>query len=212
MPKSFELTDQHCQILKPLTSKVRVLTYTQIARTLFSLHSHQDEQLQRMVTELEESDFLTSFSAMVHPEIVLDAPLCRYSPGDRQPDFLKVARETRGRWKRAPVMTKIVYATKRAQRVFGGYLGGKKPRPSETRHDIHVAQLYLNLCQRDPAAAAAWISEAQLRQERGPQGGPLPDAVIRTAEPVIIEFGGAYSRQKLEAFHVQQKTKTYEIW
>ena len=33
MSQSIELTAEHCQILEPLTSKVRVLTYPQIART-----------------------------------------------------------------------------------------------------------------------------------------------------------------------------------
>ncbi len=212
MPQSFELTDQYCEILKPLTSKVSVLTHAQIARTFLARTSDQEQELQSIITELEEADFIASYTAIVHPELNLNAPLCSYSPGDPDPDFRALARETRGRWKRAPVATNIVYATKRARRVFGGYLGGKKPRPSETCHDIHLTQIYLDYWARDRAAALAWVSEAELRQERGKNNGPLPDAEIRTAEPVIIEFGGAYSRQKLEAIHEQQRTRAYEIW
>ena len=150
---------------------------------------------------------------MVHPEIELKAPLCRYRPGGPVPDFKQVASHTRGRWKQAPVATEIVYATKAAKRIFGGSLGGKAPRPSETRHDIHLAQIYLNYLHQDPAAAAAWISEAELREERGPSTvATLPDAEIRLHEPVTVEFGGAYPRKKLEAFHVHQQSQAYEIW
>lgn len=212
MPQSFELTDQHCEILKPLTSKVRVLTHAQIARTFLARTSDQEQELQGIISELEGADFIASYTAMVHPELHLKAPLCSYSPGDPAPDFQSLARETRGRWKRAPVATDIVYATKRARRVFGGYLGGQKPRPSETRHDIHLAQIYLRYWARDRAAALAWVSEAELRQEHGKNGGPLPDAEIRTDQSLVIEFGGAYSRQKLEAIHEQQRTRAYEIW
>ena len=141
--QSFELTDKHCEILEPLTSKVRVLTHSQIARTFFARIKSKNKALHTLVTELEEAGFLKSYTSMVHPEIELKAPLCSYTPGDPDPDLGPVARETRGRWKRAPVATDIVYASRRAKHVFGGYLGGKKPRPSETRHDIHVAQVYL---------------------------------------------------------------------
>jgi hypothetical protein len=189
-----------------------VLTHEQIARTFFSQNTGKEEPVSSVLEELQEAGYLESYSAMVHPEIELTAPLCSYSPGDLAPDFGAIARETRGRWKRAPVTTDIVHATQHAKRVFGGYLGGKKPRPSETRHDIHVAQLYLNLSTRDAAAAAAWVSEAELRQERSGNCGPVPDAEIRTAKPLIIEFAGSYPRQKLEAFHVEQRTRRYELW
>lgn len=212
MAESFELTDKHCEILEPLTSKVRVLTHAQIARTFFPRTRNKDTRLRSVLAKLEEADYLKSYTAMVHPEIELEGPLCSYRPGDPDPDFALVARNTRGRWKRAPVTTDIVYASNRAKHDFGGFLGGRKPRPSESRHDIHVAQIYLNFANRDRALAAAWIPEEQLRQERDGSSGPLPDAEIRIAAPVIIEFGGAYPRAKLEAFHAEQKTQSYEIW
>lgn len=212
MPQSFILTDRHFDILEPLTSKVRVLTQAQVARTFFSRSKNKALLLRALIAELEEADFIKSYSAMVHPEIDLKAPLCSYRPGESDPDFAAVAKKTRGRWKRAPVATDIVYASKRAKHVFGGLLGGRKPRPSETRHDIHLAQIYLNLAKRGRVATAAWIPEEQLREERGGNSGPLPDAEIRIPETVIIEFGGAYPRAKLEAFHARQKSQSYEIW
>lgn len=212
MSQSFELTDKHCEILAPLTCKVRVLTLEQIARTYFSSNKPNDKAARNLITELEIAGFLKNYSAMVHPEIKLKAPLCRYSPGDPTPDFGPIASMTRGRWKQAPVSTEIVYATQYAKEVFGGYLGGKKPRPSETRHDIHVAQIFLQLAKQDPTFSNAWISEEQLLEEREAKQGRVPDVVLRLENPVIIEFGGAYPRAKLEAFHDEQKTQTYEIW
>ena len=45
MPQSFELTDKHCDILEPLTSKVRVLTHEQIARTFFTRIKGKDKSI-----------------------------------------------------------------------------------------------------------------------------------------------------------------------
>lgn len=212
MPQSFELTDKHCEILEPLTRKIRVLTHQQIARTFFAGIKDKENTIRSLVSELAEAGFLKSYSAMVHPEIQLKAPLCNYSPGNPDPDFRLLARETRGRWKLAPIATDIVFATEHAKEVFGGYLGGKKPRASETRHDIHVAQIYLKLAKQDPTLSEAWVSEEQLLLERAGKDGRLPDVLLRTDNPVIIEFGGAYPRAKLEAFHVEQKGQSYELW
>lgn len=212
MAASFELTDKHCEILEPLTSKVRVLTHGQIARSFFSRARNTDRMLQSILKELEEAEYLRSYTAMVHPEIQLKAPLCSYYPGDPDPDFAPVANKTRGRWKRAPVETTLIYATDFASQVFGGYVGGRKPRASETRHDIHLSQIFLNLRKRDPSLAAVWIPEEQLYQERQDSNGRMPDAEIRTDTPFFIEFGGSYPRQKLEAFHGEQKHTAYQIW
>lgn len=212
MPPSFELSDKHCEILEPLTRTIRVLTHQQIARTLFAGIKNKENAIRTLVSELEQAGYLKSYSAMIHPELELQAPLCSYSPGDPTPNFKLVARETRGRWHQAPIATDIVYATQQAKEIFGGYLGGKKPRASETRHDIHVAQIYLKLAKQDPTLSEVWVPEEQLLLEREGKAGRLPDALLRTDSPVIIEFGGAYPRAKLEVFHVEQREQSYELW
>jgi hypothetical protein len=45
--------------------------------------------------------------------------------------------------------------------------------------------------------------------------GFLPDAMIRTPQgSIIIEFGGAYSKSKIEHFHrfCAERNLPYELW
>lgn len=212
MLNRFSLSEQHLNLLDPLTKKVRVLSFPQIERTLFSGTSDAKESAKALTEQLEQAGYLVTYSAMVHPEIKLSGAICCYEPNGTVPDFKAVASVTRGRWKQSPVVTRVAYATKHAKQELGGYLGGKKPRPSETRHDIHVAQIYLNMQATDPARAVAWMHEEQLRDRPEFAGGSRPDALVASDEPVVIEFGGAYPRKKLEAFHAQQQQRRYEIW
>lgn len=212
MRHSFQLTDEYYEIVDTLTKKVRLLSLAQLERTFFANQSCATIKLEPAVQELEEAGLIVRDSAMLHPEIELNAPLCRYSPGDETPDFRSIASRTRGRWKEAPVMSDFISATKHARGELGGYIGGKRPRPSEIRHDIHVAQIYLHLAESKPELATAWRPEEYVREHLVQVNEKIPDAIIESPEPVLIEFGGAYSRAKLEAIHAAQKESTYEIW
>ena len=112
------------------------------------------------------------------------------------------------------VPTDAVIATRQATREFGGYIGGRRPRDSETTHDIHLAQVYLRLRTRQPELLSQWVSEAQQYAEGGGKNERLPDVIIRdTGIPqFVIEFGGAYSKPKLEAFHAASAEIPYQLW
>ena len=67
----------------------------------------------------------------------------------------------------------------------------------------------------EPVSAERWIFEEEIRARRGQVSEKLPDALIELPDgPRIIEFGGAYGRRKLEAFHeycAGRELRT-EIW
>jgi hypothetical protein len=60
-----------------------------------------------------------------------------------------------------------------------------------------------------------WVFEEQLRGERARKAEMLPDVLVRTSEKTwAVEFGGAYSKEKLTAFHEHCAVRNlpYEVW
>lgn len=114
-----------------------------------------------------------------------------------------------------PIATPAVIATKAAGNRFGGK-GGRFPRPTEQTHDLHMAGVFLYFRQRDPKAVKTWESEELIRRrQRERSGEKLPDAMIRLKNRNrIIEFGGAYGKEKLIEFHeyCRKRGLAYEIW
>jgi hypothetical protein len=88
------------------------------------------------------------------------------------------------------------------------------PREIERTHDIHLARVYLIYRRRFPELLNGWVFEEKLRLEQF-HGERLPDALLRSASgEKVIEFGGAYSKAKLAAFHhfLSPKSIPYEVW
>ncbi len=141
------------------------------------------------------------------------APLFCWEPHDPEPNLGAVSYRLKSRWTEPVEPTDVFIATKQANRILGGYIGGRKPRPSETTHDIHLGTVYLWYRENRPEHAAAWVSEHKLYAETRP-GERLPDAVIRPGKQttLVVKFGGGYSKYKLEAFHQTLSELPYEIW
>lgn len=180
------------ELLFVLTHRVRVLTVQQVARTWRELSSPKP------LRRLAESGLLIPFSTVAHPELPLERPVIAWHSGP-PPDFAAASHELRSRWKQAAVRTPCLIASRAAGRSLGGH-GGRFPRESEETHDIHLAAVFLRLMQASPEDAACWMHEDEIKKERDAKGGKLPDAVLcHTGK--VIEFGGAYKKAKLEAFH-----------
>ncbi len=193
-------------LLQVLTHRVRVLTLRQIARTWASLQSR------RQIHRLEERGLVVCFSPVIHPELSLDRPVASWRIGEEAPDFGAVSYALRSRWSQAGVSMPCVIASRAAGRMFGGH-GGRFPRESEETHDVHLAAVYLRLLKADSELASSWIHEEEIKAERESRLGKLPDAVLGSTGK-IIEFGGAYKKAKLVAFHeyCQAKCQEYEVW
>ena len=107
----------------------------------------------------------------------------------------------------------MIWASAEAKRTYGGCCGGRRPRPKEITHDIHVAQVFFLYRRRYPELAEHWVCEDQLRAE-GRQDD-IPDAVIRLpgGEEIIVEFGGSYDARKLRVMHIEYSSHgRYQIW
>ena len=130
------------------------------------------------------------------------------------PDFGAVSYRLQKRWNRHPVMTTLVAASRKCANILSGH-GGRLSREVERTHDIHLSRVYLLYRERNPSLLPFWIFEERLRQERGRSNEMLPDVLIRTeAFTRAVEFGGAYSKSKLQAFHAYcaERNFSYEIW
>lgn len=215
--KNAELTDRDYEILRTLTQKVRVLTSKQAALAWWGEGTQAQKLAQGRLSVLVREGLLARDELMVHPELVLNRPVVEWRPGDEEPDFGAVAYRLKSRWAATLQPTALFLATKAANRLVGGYIGDRRPRRAEATHDVHLAAVYLWLRSHHPEDALAWDSEHRLYAEGGGRGEKLPDAWIRHAvgvesEDRIVEFGGAYCKRKLEAFHDAFAGHRYDLW
>ena len=208
-----ELTARWEEVLLSLTAKVPLLTLPQVASTWFE---GDEPSAAESLKKLEAKRLLNRLKVSARPELELPGPIVRYEPGMAAPNFGPVAYQLRSRWTQAPVEQSIYVATSNARRVFGGYLGGRKPRPSDLTHDIHLAQVYLRYRIEKPEIANAWVPEAELMAENRMTGRRVPDSAIylggSESPTLFIEFGGAYPKKKLVTFHAACRATAYEIW
>lgn len=206
--------DPEHELLEALTHKVRLLTVDQIARTWWPHTSRPKNNAKKRLRKLEQQGLVRIEAVMARPEIKLTGPEFSWLPGGEEPNFGPIAYRLKNRWKSPLVPTEIVIATLLAKRQFGGYMGGRMPRESETTHDIHLAQVYLRLRKDQPEMMDGWVSEARQYAEGGGKNQRLPDVIIRDGNVTreVIEFGGAYSKQKLQAFHGEAQHTPYQLW
>lgn len=193
-------------LLHVLTHRVRVLTSPQICRTWNTLSVTR-------IKHLEEAGLVVLFPAVVHPERPVTVPVIQWSGGEAPPDFASASYQLRSRWKESAVTVRCVIASRAAGRMFGGH-GGRFPRESEETHDIHLAAVYLKYRAEQPALAAFWLHEEEIRKSRDTRIGKLPDAIISGHRKVIECGGSSYKAEKLEAFHKYCEAKgfDYEVW
>ncbi len=151
--------------------------------------------------------------ALVHPELTLTGPVIAWRPGLSDPDFPKIAYKLQRRWTEPLRAEKIVVIENGATAAFGGY-PAPALRTDEITHDLHLASVYLTYREQRPDLAATWVGERVIRKTRTVYGGPVPDAMIRGASIQFIEFGGAYSKERVRKFHAfcVAKALPYELW
>ena len=214
MPSAaFNMTQRDREIVESLVHRVRVFSTKQIARAWWNDAPERD--ILRRLDALSEAGLVTVYRALAHPELPLTGPVASWSPGQEPPAFGELSYRLKARWSQPPISTQCVIATTLAGRSNGGF-GGRFPRESEQTHDIHLAGVYLGIRSRRPEVIQFWRSEARILWERrGEKREKLPDAVLDLPTgPLVIEFGGAYSKPKLEAFHdyCDENATPYEIW
>lgn len=191
------------ELLSALALRVRVFSVFQIARTWPKTVS--------ALGRLEREGMIDTFTAMVHPELELAAPVVKWAKGEGPPDFASASYVLRKRWNKPAITAKCVIASRGTGNMFGGH-GGRYPRESEETHDLHLAAVYLRFRSTWPQLAASWVHEEEIKKERRQRRGKLPDAFV--AKNRVVEFGGAYKRAKLIAFHkfCEARSFDHEVW
>jgi uncharacterized protein YqiB (DUF1249 family) len=216
------LTTRDEEIFDALTRRVRVFSLAQIARTWWSSAKHPTRAAEQRLRLLARDGLIESALELAHPELELEKFVASWAPGEEMPNFGSVSFKLQSRWREHPVRTRCVSATDLAARRFGGY-GGRPPRAVERTHDIHFARVFLLYRERHPDLIRAWIFEEQVKAERrqtlqavrSRSTEKLPDAFLRLSSGArVVEFGGAYDKAKLQAFHhyCEEKSYPYEIW
>jgi hypothetical protein len=214
------LTVRDHEILEALTRHVRVFSLCQVARTWWSDAENPTRAAERRLHQLAGENLLSIERAPAHPELKLEAPIACWNLNAAEPNFGAVSYELQRRWHAHPVLTACVSASRLAADRLGGY-GGRPPRSIERTHDIHMAQVYLLYRLRQPELLPDWVFEEQVKVERrlaagnSNHGNKLPDVLLRTKPKTrAIEFGGAYGKDKLIAFHryCKEQLLPYEIW
>jgi hypothetical protein len=144
----------------------------------------------------------------------LERPLAAFARGEQIPDFGALQWELQRRWRNAARRpARALWATRFATRLVGG-VGGRLRQPLQLQHDLGVTEIY---ARRTLRPKETWISEDVYRSlwKQGDMG-KVPDALLVDPEGRLlraVEFGGRYSRQRLEDFHTFWATRLpYEIW
>ena len=204
------LSKTQMRLLIVLTWELRVGSETSLAAGL----GLDVMQLRSMAQRLRKQGLLNSWrtSSMRHD---IFAPLAAFQRGDSLPDFSSLAWKLRKRWLQTPrIPTRIYWASAAATNLVGG-VGGRIRQPLQVEHDLGVAEIW---AKRRKEADLTWISEDIFRSWYVRDARTkVPDALLVDAEAKtvkrVLEYGGQYSRQRLEAFHGYWSSRApYEIW
>lgn len=210
----FTLTARDTEIIDVLAHRVRVMSLDQIARTWWAeCKSGKKAASVRMAT-LSGQGLVIPYRVLAHPEIPLPHPVTSWTPAQPTPEFSAVAYRLQSRWSKPPITVTCYMASKRTGRTVGG-TGGRRSRTTEQTHDIHFAAVFLQYRHNQPSLIRNWISEAAILRDREDRREKLPDAIVTDGEMKrVIEFGGSYGRDKIEAFHnyCSEQELPYEIW
>jgi hypothetical protein len=200
-------------LMETLTCRVRVLTLSHVQRGWTESPGSTGtavESVQRLV----KAGLLQGEVRELPPSPVGDHPLCRWSPGDREPDLMRLEQIVRNRWDSQPVPTPIVAATDKAARLFGSSSAGLPPA-NHCNHDLLLAEVYVRYRCTQPELAKSWLGEDAV--EIAERGVKNPDAFLFDAEGKVvrvIESAGRYSLRQLDAFHrhCAAAELPYELW
>lgn len=200
------------EILGVLTSKIRVVSISQVGRLWFSGTANPARNAARRIAELAAAGWLRQLTVRVRPTPDLSRPIVVWGAGDPAPSFGSLATILANRWNNPLVATLITHASRAAVvRLGGGSM--HPPRRSEVSHDLAVAEVYFHYLRAAPKSL--WLSESRLLELGFGDRARLPDAMVETnGVRTAIEVGGVYTARKLAAFHefCRSSGLRYELW
>lgn len=210
---ALHLTGRDREILHALALKVRLFNQRQLAG-----HWWDGElaNTRRRLKRLAQAGLLSRVIVPTRALPPLEGPLVHWQPGEPAPEMGQVAYRCQSRWRgRAVHPTTVWIASEKAAQLYGGSRRGDLHHPTQATHDLGVAAVWLRLKITAPAWAEAWRGEDQLAHTR--VGQKVPDAFLVDAENAVrcvIEFGGAYDSERVEAFHADCAARElpYQLW
>lgn len=209
------LTNRDLEIIAASNLCVRIFTLFQIAATWWSASDAGRKNAAKRLAQLCKCGLLQRDIVLAQSILALSSPEYAWFPGERGPNLGELSWRLQSRWSGHPRQTCVYFATPRGLAVFGGSTPGKIKNLCQVTHDLHLATVYLTYRQRWPHDARCWVGEDFLAPFRRHQ--KLPDAMLVNAqvEPYrAVEFGGAYSKNRLAHFHADcsERGLPYEIW
>jgi hypothetical protein len=193
-------------LLEVLTWKLRVVAIPQLRGVC---------NAERAVKRLLRNRWLREEDVLVRL-LTLEQPLVIWQPGMPAPDFSSLSWQLESRRHRTePAIVRVIWASPRAQRLAGG-CSGQLRQPFQIEHDLGTAAVFFRRNELDPSNWGQWVCEDILRQSAR-RRQPIPDAALCSTDGMIrtaIEFGGAYSADRLRRFHRQchRCAIPYELW
>ena len=213
MKDSIHLTHRDLVIVLALVQKVRLFSQRQMVDHFWN---GEVANGRRRLKRLADNRLIQRSIVLARPTPVLDSPLLKWIPGESRPNFGQIAYCCQARWRLRPARQCVVwFATETASQIYGGVARGELKHPMQATHDLGVAAVWLRLQQVVPEWATAWRGEDLLAHTR--RGEKIPDAFIvdeRDRVTWVIEFGGSYTAERVEAFHDDCASRDipYQLW
>ncbi|MCC6763350.1 MAG: hypothetical protein IT293_01695 [Deltaproteobacteria bacterium] len=186
----------------------------QLAEAWWGARPSAVAQAAARMAALAEAGWVRSDALLARPMVSLRRPLVCWQPDETTPQFSTIAGTLRSRWQQAAaVLTPCVTPTAPTAEQFGrGTL--RLPRVVEVTHDLHLAQVYLQMRRDLPTRARSWVIEDHV-DDLGGAGEKRPDAYVTDGRHrTAIELAGEYDAKKLAAFHAfcTDEGLAYELW
>lgn len=210
-----QLTDRDTLLIRALTTKIRLLTFGQIAANFWPAGESGKRNARRRLAELVERELLRESRVIYHPILAMTGPVVAWRPGKPKPDAGAVSHQLISRWPDELTDSTAYLAGRKAIAFFGSKALGKIKNPYQVTHDLHVSEVFLFFRRTHPQLADAWVGEEILAPTR--RGQKLPDAILhddRGRPRLVVEFGGKYPEWRVSAFHedCQARGLPYELW
>lgn len=203
-------------ILETFCFKVRLMSLEQLARVWWTDSPSPVRSAKKRLRALASAGLLGEAEVLASRMLPLNQPVFSWEPGSDGPDAEVVSHVLRSRWHSLPIEPAVVYfPTSRTLSQLGGEGRGKLVPPGQETHDLHVAELYLRLLNRNPELARRWAGEESYRGER--RGEKRPDAMLldEHGDPdFVIEFAGSYDAEHVSSFHEDclHRQLPYGLW
>ncbi len=207
------MTNRQIEMLRVLSSDVRVFSDRQVAATWWSDCPTGLHRCRKALKRLEQEGWLVVEKVLSRPVKLRAMPLYSWSPGDPSPDFVVHSRSLHERVLEQPRLVTICVATAKANNLLG--VGRRSTvRLTQLTHELLVSQVYLHYRSLG-FKNATWVSEDRL-----PADWRLrvrPDALLDDTNGNFaraIEYGGDYTVKRLEELHsaIASILLSYELW